>query len=48
MDALQLMYDGVYSFEDAYSNPNMTSSRPGKVVEQGVVPPAVPAVLFVV
>ncbi|KAF2106598.1 hypothetical protein BDV96DRAFT_675056 [Lophiotrema nucula] len=46
MDALQLMYDGTYSFEGAWVNTNLTSSSPGKVLTAGVVPPLVPAIGF--
>ncbi|PYI03740.1 hypothetical protein BO78DRAFT_268751, partial [Aspergillus sclerotiicarbonarius CBS 121057] len=46
IDALQLMYDGVTSFENSYLNPNLTSSTPGKVLTPGVAPALFPAVLF--
>lgn len=48
IDALQIVYDGVGSFENAYLHSNLTSSRPGKVVKKGKLPPVVPAVLFVI
>jgi hypothetical protein len=48
MDAIQLMYDGVTGFQSAYENANLTSSQQGKVLTLGVVPPLVPAVLFIV
>ncbi|KAK1144182.1 hypothetical protein N8T08_005595 [Aspergillus melleus] len=48
IDALQLMYDGVDSFEHATINPDLSSSRPGKVLTSGVVPAPCPAVLFLV
>ncbi|KAF7589814.1 hypothetical protein BBP40_003623 [Aspergillus hancockii] len=48
MDAIQLMYDGVTSFQSAYENSNLTSSKKGKVLTLGVVPPIAPAVLFLV
>ncbi|KAH7165338.1 hypothetical protein EDB81DRAFT_779004 [Dactylonectria macrodidyma] len=47
MDGLQLMYDGVYGFEGAYANDNLTTSVPGKILTAGeVVSPAIPAWLF--
>ncbi|KAH8428325.1 uncharacterized protein LDX57_006026 [Aspergillus melleus] len=48
IDALQLMYDGVDSFEHATINPDLSSSRPGKVLTSGVVPALCPVVLFLV
>ena len=48
LDALQLMYDGTYSFQCEWSNPNMTSSRPGSVLAMGPVPGALPLALFAV
>ncbi|OOF98015.1 hypothetical protein ASPCADRAFT_32903, partial [Aspergillus carbonarius ITEM 5010] len=48
MDALQLMYDGVTSFENSYLNSNLTSSTPGKVLTPGVAPALFPAVLFLI
>ncbi|PLB47642.1 hypothetical protein P170DRAFT_447573 [Aspergillus steynii IBT 23096] len=47
MDALQFMYDGVTSFEYSNLNPDLTSSRPGKVLTPGIVPAICPAILFV-
>ncbi|KAF2738669.1 hypothetical protein EJ04DRAFT_428482 [Polyplosphaeria fusca] len=47
MDALYLMYDGTFSgFDCARINHNLTSSRPGKVLTTGVIPPHVPAIGF--
>ncbi|KAI1412963.1 hypothetical protein F5Y13DRAFT_162199 [Hypoxylon sp. FL1857] len=46
MDALQLMYDGVYGLDGARSDTNLTSSKPGKVLVAGVMPQCVPAVFF--
>ncbi|KAE8149861.1 hypothetical protein BDV25DRAFT_140379 [Aspergillus avenaceus] len=48
MDAIQLMYDGVDSFASAYPDVNLTSSKASKVLVPGVVPPAIPAVLFII
>ncbi|OJD19525.1 hypothetical protein AJ78_00496 [Emergomyces pasteurianus Ep9510] len=49
MDALQLMYDGIYSTEPgaSYIAKNLTSSRRGKVLERGKFNPALPGTLFV-
>ncbi|KAI0118994.1 hypothetical protein F4814DRAFT_223065 [Daldinia grandis] len=47
-DALQLMYDGTYGFEGAWMNPNMTSSKPGKVLVTGTIPQNALAVCFAV
>ena len=44
MDALQLMYDGLPGLNGAYLNENLTSSRKGKVLELGIIPPIIPAV----
>ncbi|KAK4206542.1 hypothetical protein QBC37DRAFT_434773 [Rhypophila decipiens] len=46
MDALELMYDSNYGFQQAWENPNVTSARKGKVLTVGPVPPAFPAALF--
>ncbi|KAK2879402.1 hypothetical protein FQN49_000920 [Arthroderma sp. PD_2] len=46
VDALQLMYDGATGLNGAYLNPNLTSSRRGKIIEPGVVPPALSTVLL--
>lgn len=43
-DALQLMYDGLPDVNGAYQNANLTSSRKGKVLELGIVPPLIPAI----
>lgn len=43
-DALQLMYDGLPDVNGAYANSNLTSSRKGKVLELGIMPPLIPAV----
>ncbi|RAL06021.1 uncharacterized protein BO80DRAFT_440749 [Aspergillus ibericus CBS 121593] len=48
LDALQLMYDGVSSLGNAYSNPNLTSSRSGRVLIPGVIPAIFPAVFFLI
>ncbi|KAI0384659.1 hypothetical protein F5Y04DRAFT_292983 [Hypomontagnella monticulosa] len=48
MDALQLMYDGIYGFEGAWSNPNLTSSIKGKVLVAGVIPQWIPAMCFAI
>ncbi|PGH09142.1 hypothetical protein GX51_00896 [Blastomyces parvus] len=50
MDALQLMYDGIYSTEPGASfiAKNLTSSRPGKVLERGRFNPSIPGTLFVI
>lgn len=47
-DALQLMYDGTYGFEGARNDTNLKSSRPGKILTVGKVPPAIPAVIFAI
>ncbi|KAK6337074.1 hypothetical protein TWF718_009860 [Orbilia javanica] len=39
--ALQLMYDGTVDTSLSWSNPNITLSRPAKVLVPGVVPPEV-------
>lgn len=44
MDAMQLMYDGLPSLNGAYLNTNLTSSRKGKVLELGIMPPLIPAI----
>ena len=43
-DALSIMYDGLPDINGAYQNTNLTSSRKGKILELGVVPPLVPAI----
>ncbi|KLJ05487.1 hypothetical protein EMPG_11021 [Blastomyces silverae] len=50
MDALQLMYDGIYSTEvgASYIAKNLTSSRRGKVLERGKFNPSIPGTLFVI
>jgi hypothetical protein len=48
VDALLSMYDGINSPVSAYSNPNATSSRPGKVLEPGVIPWAAPFTFFLI
>lgn len=45
-DALQLMYDGLGSFEGAFIDANLTSSKEGKILGSGSVPPLLPAILF--
>ncbi|OTA97709.1 hypothetical protein M434DRAFT_7655 [Hypoxylon sp. CO27-5] len=47
-DALQLMYDGVYGLEGAWTNNNLTSSKQGKVLVTGKIPQYVPAALLIV
>ncbi|SPO07638.1 uncharacterized protein DNG_10333 [Cephalotrichum gorgonifer] len=44
MDALQLMYDGLPTLSGAYVNGNLTSSRKGKVLQLGVMPPIIPVI----
>ncbi|EFR03588.1 hypothetical protein MGYG_06582 [Nannizzia gypsea CBS 118893] len=46
VDALQLMYDGATGLNGGYVNTNLTSSRRGKVLEPGVVPPLVSTLLL--
>ncbi|PLN80658.1 hypothetical protein BDW42DRAFT_194324 [Aspergillus taichungensis] len=46
VDALQVMYDGIYTFDNTRVGENLTASRPGKVLGPGDVPPHAPAVLF--
>ncbi|KAK2734020.1 hypothetical protein FQN57_001889 [Myotisia sp. PD_48] len=46
IEALQLMYDGLNTFESAFTHENLTTSRPGKVLGPGAVPPIVPAILL--
>ena len=46
IDALQLMYDGIDTFENAHVAENLTASKPGKVLGPGTVPPHISAVLF--
>lgn len=46
MDALQLMYDGLSTFDNAYLHPNLTASEKGKILGPGAVPSEVSAVLF--
>lgn len=43
-DALALMYDGLPDVSQGYQHSNLTSSRKGKVLELGIVPPLVPAI----
>ena len=43
-DALQLMYDGLPDVIGAYQNGNLTSSRKGKILELGIMPPLIPAI----
>jgi hypothetical protein len=45
-DALQLMYDGINNFAQQYEDLELTSSKPGKILGPGVVPPIVPAILL--
>ncbi|KAM7197508.1 hypothetical protein V8F20_006653 [Naviculisporaceae sp. PSN 640] len=46
MDALTLMYDVNYGFEQAWENKNVTGSREGKVLTMGRVHPVIPAALL--
>lgn len=46
LDALQLMYDGTNGFDGARKNNNLTSSRQSKILGPGPVPPAIPAIFF--
>lgn len=46
IDALQLMYDGIDTFENAHVAENLTASKPGKILGPGTVPPHISAVLF--
>jgi hypothetical protein len=46
LDAIGLMYDNVDTLEDAYIQPNMSTTRPGKIIGLSVIPPLIPAVLF--
>ncbi|PKY07620.1 hypothetical protein P168DRAFT_316110 [Aspergillus campestris IBT 28561] len=46
VDALQVMYDGIYTFNNTRLGENLTASRPGKVLGPGDLPPHAPAVLF--
>ncbi|KAI2632661.1 hypothetical protein GGS26DRAFT_582303 [Hypomontagnella submonticulosa] len=48
MDALQLMYDGMYGFDRAWRDDGLTSSERGKVLVTGVVPQWIPAICFAV
>ncbi|KKZ66890.1 hypothetical protein EMCG_07386 [[Emmonsia] crescens] len=50
MDALQLMYDGIFSTEPGASfiAKNLTSSQRGKVLERGKFNPGLPGTLFVI
>lgn len=48
VDALQLMYDGVGTMDGAYLNPNLTTTRRGKILEPGPVPAELAAVLFLI
>ncbi|KAL2386973.1 hypothetical protein RJZ90_000279 [Blastomyces dermatitidis] len=50
MDALQLMYDGIYSTEvgASYIAKNLTSSRRGKVLGRRRFNPSIPGTLFVI
>ncbi|KAI9767516.1 MAG: hypothetical protein M1839_004476 [Geoglossum umbratile] len=49
--AVQLLYNGGHGFSgqsiDGLTNPNATAYQPGKVLQRGVIPPALPAVLLV-
>ena len=46
VDALQVMYDGIYTFDNTRLGETLTASRPGKVLGPGELPPHAPAVLF--
>ena len=46
VDGLQLMYDGATGLNGGYLHTNLTSSRRGKVLEPGVVPPVVSTILL--
>ncbi|KAL1961331.1 hypothetical protein VTO42DRAFT_59 [Malbranchea cinnamomea] len=46
MDLLQLMYDGVGDIESGYEHENLTTTKPGKIIGPGAVPPLVPAILL--
>ncbi|TPX18500.1 uncharacterized protein E0L32_011613 [Thyridium curvatum] len=46
LDALELMYDTTYRFEQAQERPGLTGSEKGKVLTPGIVPPEIPAVFF--
>ena len=48
VDAIQLMYDGIDSLDDAHVNPNLTSSKPGNVLERGDVPPGLVAAMYLI
>ena len=37
-DALQLMYDGKYGFEGGWMHPNLTATKPAKVLTPGEFP----------
>ncbi|PGH28502.1 hypothetical protein GX50_08760 [[Emmonsia] crescens] len=45
-EALQLIYDGVQSFERAYEHESLKISKPGKVLGPGSVPSIIPIVFF--
>ncbi|PGH12424.1 hypothetical protein AJ80_06731 [Polytolypa hystricis UAMH7299] len=46
MDAIQLMYDGVYEFSGAAPNSNLTYAEKAKVLEMGTIHPLIPAGFF--
>ncbi|KAL4804647.1 hypothetical protein BDV18DRAFT_161742 [Aspergillus unguis] len=46
IEALQLMYDGLDTFDDARLALNLTASRPGKILGPGAVPPHIPAAML--
>ncbi|ODH46635.1 hypothetical protein GX48_07289 [Paracoccidioides brasiliensis] len=45
-EALQLMYDGIQGFEQAYEHESLTASKPGKILGPGSVPGVFSIVLF--
>ncbi|EGX53167.1 hypothetical protein AOL_s00006g545 [Orbilia oligospora ATCC 24927] len=46
LDALRIMYDSANGFEGGRSDDNLTSSREGKLITQGVIHPYIPLILF--
>lgn len=47
LEALQLMYDGTYGFEGAWTHGNLTSSKEGKILGPGDLPFWVPLIFFI-
>ena len=46
VDLLYLMYDNIAHLEGGYEHPNLTTTKEGKIIGPGPVPPLLPAILL--